>query len=95
MQVASNTASAVVVALADTGTSTTLITRGVAERIRLAIRDSEIELTGLNGRASTIGELTVGLRVSGLDKKLQTRVIVVESLPKGQLAKKCCFHAMT
>ena len=49
-------ASAVVVALADTGASTTLVTRVVAEKIRLAIRDSEIELTGLKGRASTIGE---------------------------------------
>ena len=84
MEVASSTASAVVVALADTGASTTLVTRGVAERIRLAVRDSEIELTGLNGRASTIDESTVGLRVSGVGKKLQTRVIVVESLPEGQ-----------
>ena len=55
VEVASSMASAVVVALADTGASTTLVTRGVADKIRLAIRDSEIELTGLNRRASTIG----------------------------------------
>ena len=73
-----------IVALADTGASTTLVTRAVAERIRLVIRDSEIELTGLNRKASTIGEATVGLRVSGVDKKLQTRVLVVKCLPEGQ-----------
>ena len=77
VEVASSVASTVIVALADTGASTTLVTRAVAERIRLVIRDSEIELTGLNGKASIIGEATVGLRVSGVDKKLQTRVIVV------------------
>ena len=43
---------------------------------RAVIRDSEIEPTGLNRRASTIGESTVGLLVSGVDSKLQTRVIV-------------------
>ena len=84
MEVLSSVASAVVVALADTGASTTLVSRGVAERIRLVIRDSEIELTGLNGRASTIGESTLGLRVSDVDRKLQTRNIVVEALPEGQ-----------
>ena len=72
------------VALADTGASTTLMTRAVAERIRLVVRGSDIELTGINGRASTIGEATVGLRVSGVDRKQQTRVIVVEDLPEGQ-----------
>ena len=55
----------------------------MAERIGLVIRDSEIEHTGLNGRASTIGQSTVGLRVSGVDR-LQMRVIVVEELPEGQ-----------
>ena len=45
---------------------------------------SDIELTGLNGRARMVGEATVGLRVSGVDQKLQTRVIVVEDLPEGQ-----------
>ena len=73
-----------VVALADTGATTSLITRGVSERIRLIVKNSNIELTGLNGRASTVGEATVGLRVSGVDRKLQTRVIVVEGLPEGQ-----------
>ena len=73
-----------VVALADTGASTSLITRGVAKRVRLIVRESDIELTGLNGRTSTDGETTVRLRVSGVDKKLQTRVIVVEDLPEGQ-----------
>ena len=71
-------------ALADTGASTTLVTKGVADRIKLSIRELEIELTGLSGRASTVGEAMVGLRVSGVDKKFQTRVIVVESLPEGQ-----------
>ena len=60
-----------VVALADTGASTSLVTRGVAERIWLVVRGSDIELTGLNGRASTVGEATVGLCVSGVDRKLQ------------------------
>ena len=63
VEVASSVASAVVVALADTGASTTLVTRGVAERIGLVIKGSDIELTCLNGRASTIGEAMVGLRV--------------------------------
>ena len=54
LEVASSTASAVVVALADTGASTTLITKVVADRITLSIRDTEIELTGLNGQASTL-----------------------------------------
>ena len=70
--------------LTNTGSSTGLITRGVAERIRLVVKESDIELTGLYGRASTVGEATVGLRVSGVDRKLQTRVIVVEGLPEGQ-----------
>ena len=84
VEVASGGGAVVVVALADTGASTSLVTRGVAERIRLVIREYDIELTGLNGGASTIGEATVGLRVSGVDKKLQTIVIVVEDLPEGQ-----------
>ena len=90
LEVASSTTSTLVVALADTGASTTLVTRGVADRIKLAIRDTEIELTGLNGRASTVGESAVGLRVSGVDQKFQTRVIVVESLPEGQEALLSC-----
>ena len=39
VEVMSNVASAVIVALADTGASTTLVTRAVAERIRLVIRE--------------------------------------------------------
>ena len=84
MEVASGGGAVVVVALADTGATTSLITRGVSERIRLIVKNSNIELTGLNGRASTVGEATVGLRVSGVDRKLQTRVVVVEGLPEGQ-----------
>ena len=78
------------VALADTGASTTLITQVVADRIKLSIKDTEFELTGLNGQASTVGESAVGLRVSGVDKKLQTTVIVVDSLPEGQEALLSC-----
>ena len=84
MEVASSEASVIIVALADTGASTTLLTRSVAERIRLVIKDSDVELTGLSGRSSTIGEAMVGLRVTGVDLKLRTRVIVVEFLPEGQ-----------
>ena len=80
-----------VVALADTGATTSLITRGVSERIRLIVKNSNIELTGLNGRASTVGEATVGLRVSGVDRKLQTRVIVVEGIPEGQEMLLACY----
>ena len=40
----------------------------------------------MNGRASTVGELTVGLRVSGVDIKVQTIV---------NKAKKCYFCAAT
>jgi hypothetical protein len=79
-----------VVGLADTGASTTLVPKGVADNIKLAIKDTEIELTGLNGQASTVGESTEGLRVSGVDQKFQTRVIVVESLPEGQEALLSC-----
>ena len=85
-------ASAVIVALADTGASTTLVTRSVAERIRLVIKDSEVELTGLTGKSSTVGEAMVGIRVSGVDMKLRTRVIVVEFLPEGH---RCYLPVMT
>ena len=76
MEVASSVASAVIVALADTGASTSLVTRSVAERIRLVIKDSDVELTGLTGRSSTVGEAMVGLRVSGVDMKLRTSHLV-------------------
>ena len=72
------------VALADTGASTSLITRKASERIRLIVRGANIELAGLNGAASTVGEAFIGLRVSGVDIKRQVRVIVVEALPEGQ-----------
>ena len=70
VEVYSGGGTAVMVALADTGASTSLITRGVAERIRVIIRESDIELTGLNKKTSTVGEATVGFRVSGVHKKL-------------------------
>ena len=72
------------------GASTTLVTKGVSDRIKLALRDTEIELTGLNGRASTVGESKVGLRVSGMGKKVQTRVIVVQGLPEDQKVLLLC-----
>ena len=84
VELTSGGGAAVLVALADTGASTSLITRGVAERIRLIVRDSDIELTGLSGPTSTVGEAAVGLRVSEVNSKLQVRVIVVEDLPEGQ-----------
>ena len=40
VEVASGGGAAVVVALADTGATTSLITRGIAERIRLIVRNS-------------------------------------------------------
>ena len=72
VEVASSVASAVIVALADTGASTSLVTKAVAERIRLVVKDSEVELTGLTGRSSTVGEAMVGLRVSGVYMKLRS-----------------------
>ena len=55
VELASGGGAAVVVALADTGATTSLINRGVAESIKLNVRNFNIELTGLNGRASTVG----------------------------------------
>ena len=46
---------AILVALADTGASTSLLTKDSADRIRLCINDSDIELKGLNGPANTVG----------------------------------------
>ena len=71
------------VALADTGATTSLLTRESADRIRLCVRDADIELTGLNRPSSTVGETYIWLQVSGVDMKKNVRVIVVESLPKG------------
>ena len=47
---------AICVALADKGASTSLLKRESADRIRLIIREADIELTGLNGPASTVVE---------------------------------------
>ena len=76
--------SAIVVALADTGATTSLITRESASRIRLCVREADIELTGLNGVSSTVGESWLWLQVSGVEKKQKVRTIVVERLPEGQ-----------
>ena len=84
VKVTSGEGAPLLVALADRGASASLITRGVAERISLIVRDSDIELTGLSGPAITVGEASMGLWVSGVDSKLQVRVIVVEDLPGGQ-----------
>ena len=90
VKVTSGEGAPLLVALADRGASTSLITRGVAERISLIVRDSDIELTGLSGPAITVGEASVGLWVSGVDSKLQVRVIVVEDLPEGQEMTLAC-----
>ena len=65
------------VALADTGASTSLLTRESADRIRLFVREADIELTGLNGPNSTVGEAYFILQVSGVDMRRKVRVIVV------------------
>ena len=44
------------VSLADTGASTSLLTRESADRIRIFVREANIELRGLKGPASTVGE---------------------------------------
>ena len=75
---------AILVALADTGASTSLLTKDSADRIRLCINDSAVELTGLNGPASMVGKAYVILQVSGVEMRRRVRVIVVESLPEGQ-----------
>ena len=72
------------VSLADTGASTSLLTRESADRIRIFVREANIELRGLKGPASTVGEAYVFLQVSGMDMKRKVRVILVESLPEGQ-----------
>ena len=75
---------AVLVALADSGATTTLVTKQAADRIRLGIRQAEIELTGLFGPGSTLGEAHVWLQVAEVDRKECVRVIVVDDLPEGQ-----------
>ena len=46
----------ILVSLADTGASTSLLTRESADRIRIFVREADIELRGLKGPASTVGK---------------------------------------
>lgn len=75
---------AVLVALADSGATTTLVTKQAVDRVRLGIREMEIELTGLNGPSSTVGEAYVWLQVAEVEMKERVRMIVVDDLPEGQ-----------
>ncbi len=81
---------AVLVALADSGATTTLVTKQAADRVRLCIRQADIKLTGLCGPGSTLGEAYLWLQVAEVDMKERVRVIVVDELPEGQEVLLAC-----
>ena len=87
----SGVGTAVLVAFADSGATKYFLTKQAANRIRLCIRQVEIELAGIHGPSSTLGKAYVCLQVADFDMKEKVRMILVDDLPEGQeMLLGCC-----